>query len=141
MDERDELLRFAISPFFGVNPWAWMDVYQGRTDWKETVRNAAIWGSIPLTVNAANALLQPGKYAWSMRGLMHGSTVVASHIPIGAVIPAAVAVASVGGAHVVTSTYEDIVVDKAPEHEKSGWWEFFATMLTGTGPAASYTDI
>ncbi len=48
---------------------------------------------------------------------------------------------SVVGAIAATSAYDEHVVQKAPEHERSGWWEFWSTMLTGTGPAASYTDI
>jgi len=53
----------------------------------------------------------------------------------------AVPVLSAVGAVAATSAYDEAVVQKAPEHERSGWWEFWSTMLTGTGPAASYTDI
>lgn len=41
-------------------------------------------------------------------------------------------VVAVVGAHVITSQYDQRVVQKVPEHERSGFWQMFASGLTGT---------
>ena len=42
------------------------------------------------------------------------------------------AVVAVVGAHVITSQYDQRVVQKVPEHERSSFWQMFASGLTGT---------
>lgn len=127
-DEWDELEEFLLAPLFPLNPWAWMDVYHGRTDWKSTAINTAVWAAIPAAVSFYNVLVHPGKYAMG-RGMLHGAGVVLSHTPAAVAVPAAMSAPAIGSYF----GYREIV-QAQPEHEQpSMWWHWIAA-LTGTGP-------
>ncbi len=92
------------------------------------------WQGVPMFAERG-ALYLAGQESWGLYRLMTKPYRLLSNPLI--MVPTV----SVVGAIAATSAYDEHVVQKAPEHERSGWWEFWSTMLTGTGPAASYTDI
>ena len=40
--------------------------------------------------------------------------------------------AAVVGAHAITTQFDDKIIQKSPEHERSGLWQMFSSGLTGT---------